>query len=178
MTDGRVDHRYAAALFELAEEYQADEDWGRALTDIARTFQDSPELQEALLNNRLPLEEKKALVKQLFAQDTPQMVMNFLNLVLDKGRQEHLPGMAECYRRMEDEKAGLVEVKVTSPVPLDGEGQDRLAEQISRSLKAPVRLSVSVDKSLIGGIVLKIGDKLYDGSIKHRLALLQKAIEG
>ncbi len=178
MTDRRVARRYAKALFDLAAERGEVDAWGSALKSVNDTLAADGALREALLGCALPLEGKHTLVKNIFSDSVPELVMNFLLLVLDKNRQEDLPLMQDCYREMADAASGLVRVEAVSPAALDQAGVEKLRVQLAASLKAPVEVNVSVDESLIGGIVLKIGDKLYDGSVKHGLALLQKVMEG
>jgi len=178
MTDGRVACRYAKALFELAEEQKAVPEWGTALNSVVCTLWGDQQLNAAFLGSFLSRSEKKNLLERLFGDRLPMLMLNFLKLLLDKERQAFLPDIRDAYQERMDEWMGLLRIKVTSPTPLNEEQEKQLAEQLESSLGTPVRVSVSVDESLIGGIVLQIGDKLYDGSVKHQIALLQKAMEG
>jgi len=98
--------------------------------------------------------------------------------LIDKRRYDILPEVPECYKELVDSHRGIVSVQVRSAVPLTEEEKERLSEVLARSLRKQVRLETNVDPSLIGGVMLRIGDRLLDGSVKGQLNLLRQRLIG
>ena len=178
MPETRVARRYAAALFHFAIEMgQVDAVVGdlERVLELMRGF---PELAAAVRSPSVPASVKKRLLDELLADEVQPITLDFLKLLIDKRRYDILSEVPECYKELVDAHRGIVSVQVRSAVPLTEEEKERLSEVLARSLRKQVRLETDVDSSLIGGVVLRIGDRLLDGSVKGQLNLLRQRLIG
>ena len=178
MPETRVARRYAAALFQFAlETGQVDAVVGdlERVLELMRGF---PELAAAVRRPSVPASVKKRLLDELLADEVQPITLDFLKLLIDKRRYDILPEVPECYKELADSHRGIVSVQVRSAVPLTEEEKERLSEVLARSLRKQVRLKTNVDPSLIGGVMLRIGDRLLDGSVKGQLNLLRQRLIG
>lgn len=171
-----VARSYASALFELAEQRGEMEAYGDALDEIADLLAEQPDFVQFLDTPRIDTREKKRVLKEAFADRIPEHVLNFLFLTIDKRRQRLLGRMAIEYRNLLDARMGRAHVDVTVARPLDDAFLRDLTGQLSRSLGKDVVPHVRVDPSLIGGIVVRRGDLVYDGSVRRRLEGLRRKL--
>ena len=160
---------YARALFEVAQaegELFAVED---ELYAFAKALESTADLREAFTNPALPAENKKGLVRDLLGERANPQTVNILGFLIDQGRARELTRIVESLARVAAERRqhALAEVRVA--VPLDEEHRARLAAALSRATGRTVEVKVVVDPSEIGGIVAKVGDEVFDGSVRGRL---------
>jgi F-type H+-transporting ATPase subunit delta len=171
--------RYAAALFELADERRMLDEVASDLRQLRAMLAASPDLARLVRSPILTRGEQgkgiAALVER--AGFTP-LVRDFLAVVAKNRRLFAVPAMIEAYLRNLAERRGEVTAEVTAALPLS-EGQlDLLSEQLRRSAGRRVSLEVKVDPGLIGGLIVKLGSRMIDGSIKSKLQRLQLAMKG
>lgn len=175
----RIASRYAKSLLELAHE-QGKLD--TVMGDI-KVLQESAENRDLYLMLKSPIVnggKKKQVFQALFGESFDKMTMGFLNIIVNKGRENFLPEIAnefvEQYRKFKN----ISTVKVTSAKPLSADALDKIKTKLlaSNSTSENVEIETQVDPSLIGGFVIEIGDKLYDSSVAHKLALLRKEFVG
>lgn len=171
-----VARSYATALFELAESKGALESYGDALDEIARLLDEQRDFAQFLETPRIDTGEKKRVLRESFGGRIPDHVLNFLFIVVDKGRQRFLARMASEYRDLLDERMGRAHVDVTVARPVDESFMEELADHLSRSLGKDVIPHVRVDPSLVGGIVVRSGDVVFDGSVRRRLEGLRRKL--
>jgi F-type H+-transporting ATPase subunit delta len=166
--------RYARALFGLAkEEGQTTETRGELAT-LAELFAASPELREALSTPLYPVKERRSVLEAVAqAENFSRLITNFYSFLIDQRRLVDFPGIREEYARLVDEDSGLITAEVTSASPLDQRRQDRLRRALSERTGFEVRLEVEVDEDLIGGAIAKVGDLVFDGSIRAQLESLR-----
>lgn len=174
----QVGKRYARALFELAREKNCSEQVAGELAEITALAQTLPEMAEFLDSKRLGREEKKKIVTELFREKISSLTFNFLQLLIDKGREAELPEVGRYFQKLWRESQGVVVGEVTGAVPLSQEEVSRLEVNLSQGLGRQVRLVAKVDTSLLGGLVVKIGDLVMDGTIHTRLARLGEKMAG
>ena len=172
MLEGAVARRYARALFELAREKGRLEEVQSELHQVRGMFSENPSLQQTFERREVPPADRKAIVDRVFAGQ-PQYVRNLLKLLVDKRREDFLAEIAAQFGHLVDEAAGVVEVEVRSAVPLEQGELEALRQGLARSGRPNVRLQARTDGELIGGVVLRIGDRLYDGSLSTRLRVLR-----
>ncbi|CAM3128367.1 F0F1 ATP synthase subunit delta [Sporolactobacillus spathodeae] len=165
-----VANRYAEALFEVAEERQLIDAIETQLTSVTDTLSNNEELRRVLQHPQISADEKKALVDGLFKDAVGLEVSNLLKLLIDRKRESIINDVLEAYTLMANEKRGILDVTVTTAVPLDEEEQSDLARRLGEALGKKLRISVTVNKEIIGGILMRIGDRLYDGTIAGKLA--------
>ncbi len=169
MSRSPVIETYARTLLELAvREEQADE-YGRCLGEIAWLAESEPDLTRFLETPRVDLRDKKAALREALSGRVPETFLRFLLVVLDKGRQRLLPDIEAAYRDLLDEREGRVHAAVT----LSREPDEALREEIQRGLERAFDREVvphfSTDERLLGGLVVRVGDQVMDGSVRRRL---------
>lgn len=172
-----VAKRYARALFEVAENRQIIDVVGQELAEIRNTVESSVELQQFLTHPQVSAEEKKSVLEKLFGEKFKQETMHFLSLLVDRRRESVLQDVTEEYIRLANEARGVADATVTSAKPLSDQEKQRLAEKFGQLLNKTLRLENTVDPAIIGGLVIRIGDRLYDGSVAGKLAQFQQSLK-
>lgn len=170
--------RYATALFELAEE--ADElDRAEAdLTQLAETLEQSAELGELIRNPIYSREEQgRAMGAVTERMGLSRLVQNVVGVMAAKRRLFALPAMIAQFHALMTQHRGEITADVTAAQPLSDTQRKALAAKLKESLGRDVNLDVSVDKDIIGGLVVRVGSKMIDSSIRSRLARLQNAMK-
>ncbi len=172
-----VADRYAQALFELGlEEGQLD----RIVEEfalIARAWAVSPELREAFENPRVPLADKKAIVSELVTWlGVSRIARNALELLIDRRRAKTVPFIARKLGELADAHKGVVRAEVTTAVELAAGYYARLQAQLERMTGKQVVVNRLTDPALIAGVVTRLGDGVFDGSLRTRLQSLRDAM--
>jgi F-type H+-transporting ATPase subunit delta len=175
---------YAEAVFELAREAGNLQEWSQAL-EVARAVMADGRVADFLANPALTDEEQLAFLTGLYGAAAgaggilaggTKEGRNLLKLLLENGRIAVLPEIAEHFEALKAEVENTIDVTVTSATELD-EGQKRaIAEALKKRLGREVRLEAGLDKSLIGGAVIRAGDVVIDGSLRSRLKSLSHAL--
>lgn len=171
-----VARNYADALFAIADREGRLEDYGRALDEVARLLDESPEVRLFLETPRIDAGRKKRVMRDAFEGRVPAHVLHFLLLVVDKRRQQLLRGMARAYRDLVDERMGRTHVDVSVARPMDDEETSEVARRLSTILGTQAVPHVRVDPGLIGGIVFRSGDTIFDGSVRRRLQRMRRQL--
>lgn len=175
MADPQAAKRYAQAAFGIASDTNAIPQWRSELNDVAMVLAESG-LAPVLADTKLPLERRLSLVDR--ALDVSPLAMNFAKLLVSKGRSTEARAVAEAFDRMADEREGIAHASVTTAVELSPDQLNAISARLSQSLGRQVRTRAVVDPSIIGGLVVRVGDKLVDGSIRTRLKRLRRELEG
>ncbi|MHB8946346.1 MAG: ATP synthase F1 subunit delta [Bacillota bacterium] len=170
---GSVARRYAEALFGLAREKNLIELFQSELRHVAAFLETNPDFTTVLGDRLVSPRDKKDLVIKAFPK-LHELIANLLNLLIDKRREEYLSEIIASYGRLVDKHNGVIEVEVTSAVSLDQEEQGRLGRALERATGQRVRLRAGVDQAILGGLVVRIDDRLYDGSVRSRLGQLRR----
>jgi F-type H+-transporting ATPase subunit delta len=174
-----IARRYAKALVQLATEEGCVEKFHAELAAIDTVLADNHNLRVILVSPAYRIEAKREMMRELIAKlGLSATVTNFLLLILDKNRLNYLPQIVVSYGMFADELSGVVRPTITSAMPLDAGQVVEIKGTLEKSTGKKVIINVEVDPSLIGGVVTKIGDKAFDGSLKTQLAkigdILQK----
>jgi F-type H+-transporting ATPase subunit delta len=166
--DERIDG-YAAAILELAKAEGELARIGDELFRIARAFESSNELREALTDPRLPTERKKSVVDDLLGDKTSILAVNLVNFVVGLGRAADLPAIADRLAERAAAERNKVIAEVRSAAELDEKTIAQLAESLGKATGKDVEVKTVVDPSVIGGVVARVGDVVIDGTVRHRL---------
>jgi F-type H+-transporting ATPase subunit delta len=164
--------RYAEAAFEIAERDNTVERWLSQLSTVAQTVVD-PVLTRRLEDPHVALETRTAVVHEMLGPDMLPPLGNLLALALRRRRLETLPQVAAEFRRLYNRKAGIVEATATSALELSSGERAALQTRLEKMTGLKVELQMTVDPSILGGIQVRIGDTLYDGSVRGRLERLR-----
>ncbi|MBI4617312.1 MAG: ATP synthase F1 subunit delta [Planctomycetes bacterium] len=161
---------WAESLLAVAEEKGVFASVHEALAEVAGLFQDAT-IRGFFETSAVGTREKRRAIEAAFSMErgAPEIFTNFLRLLADRGRLRILPAIAEEWRRVQDDRAGRVRVPIQSAVPLDPPTIERMRDVLARSLKKEIEVEPRVEPSLLGGMVLSVGDLQIDGSIRTRL---------
>ncbi len=174
MTDYRVSYRYASSLLETAEEKNILEKVAKSIQLIKDVLKDNPPLQRILENPVVKQHVKVSILEEIFKSIIDNDTMNFLRFVVQKNRENFLPGILEKFMELYDVKLGIVNVIVKTAFEFDDEQKKLLKESLEKFLNKNTRIGYTLDKNIVGGFVARIGDTVYDASLRHQLELLKK----
>jgi F-type H+-transporting ATPase subunit delta len=162
--------RYARAFFEIAGGEKRYEEFYHELGLFSAVLKENKSLSEFLANPIFAQPDKKAVVESVLEKiRVSPLTANFLKLLVDKRRMGILSDIEGCYRELMDNALKKVRVTVKTAFPLTDELSDRLQKGLEGLTGREVVMSVLEDPSLLGGIVVRVGDTLYDGSIRTQL---------
>ena len=173
-----IARNYAETLMTLAERQgpAAPEQFGAALDELAGMLHSDPRTRQFLETPRVRPEQKKEALRKALAGRAPEMFVRFVMVLVDKRRQSLLPEIAQAYLALVDQRMGRARVDVTiSHAPdaaLQAEIQGALEAQLGRTVIATYR----VEPDLLGGMVLRLGDEILDGSVRSRAAGLRRRL--
>ena len=171
-----VAHRtYARALFEAAKDEGRLEPVHEQLADFVAAVDQVEELRAVLENPELDSRSKAALLDQVLG-DADELVRNFVRLVVEKGRAGELHEIAREFEALVAKDQGILDVELTTAVELSEQEFDDLVSRVGQASGRKVRASRTVDPSLVGGLVLQIGSRRLDASIRGRLERLRQEL--
>jgi F-type H+-transporting ATPase subunit delta len=177
MSDMTVARRYAQALHNEAEQAgtvgQVDQD----MAIIQESLEGSRQLVQVFGSPVIPREKKASVLRQLFEKRLRPLTFRFLMLLVEKQREDLFPSVVAAYRRLRDDQQGIAEAFVKTSHPLDAGETARIAERLERLTGRKIRLTASLEPELIGGAVIRVGDTVYDGSVRHQLAALREKLK-
>lgn len=173
-----VVRRYAATLLEAAEESQLGAEVRRDVEGLALTLDQSAELAEALGNRLLSPQVLRNVLEGIFGGKVQQLTLNFLLLLADRRRAGLLAEILNDYVELADERAGLVTAEVRTAVALTAEQERQLHERLETYTGRQVRLQTQIDAGLKGGMVARVGDTVFDGSLAAHLQRLHRRLTG
>ena len=174
MLAGSLARRYAKAVMDLAIARTAVDRVGLDLRSLATAYKTSPELGAVLANSSFPRAQRKAIVDAvLLRQGAHELVKTTCALLLDKERLGIIPDLSREIDAMIEARAGKVAAQVTSAVELTPAQVTQITATLERMSGKKVVLSRKVDAALLGGIVAKVGDVVYDGSARTQLRTLR-----
>lgn len=172
-----IARNYAETLLALAERHGgADglESFGRAADELAMLLRADPRTRQFLETPRVSPDEKKAALQRALAGRAPEMFVRFVMVLTDKRRQALLPEIAAAYRDLVDERMGRVRVHVTISHEPDAALQAEIGNSLADRLGKTVIPTFTVDPELLGGLVVRVGDQILDGSVRTRAAQLRR----
>jgi F-type H+-transporting ATPase subunit delta len=167
--------RYADAAFEIAQRDGTVETW-RDETAGAAAALGEERLARALRNPALPLAARAELVRSALGTSINRPVMNLVLLLLQRGRIDLLPRVAQEFARLDDLRLGVVHATATSAAPLQPDEVRAMTAGLEGLTGGRVELTTNVDPSLLGGVVVRLGDRLIDGSVRGRLQRLRSQL--
>lgn len=170
MMNTAVAKRYGQALLQIGQEKNCIDQYQEQLKVVVDTIDNNAELKEILISQTVSSDKKKDIVKQLFGSQADKNIMNLLYVVIDKSREEYLTAIYDTFCALADEVRNIAFADVVSAYPLTEEQETALSAQLSNMSGKTVKLNVSVDESLLAGLKVTFGDKVYDGTVGARLA--------
>ena len=168
-----VPRRYAQALTEEAQKAGSLDAVDADVALLTGTLDGSRELRLALTSPVVSTAKKGAVLDALFEGKVSDLSLRFLRLLVDKQRDGQIPAILDAYRALRDERTGTIEATVRTAKPLSAAERDRLQSALEARSASTVRMRVEIDPTLIGGLVVRLGDTVYDRSVRHQLETLR-----
>ena len=170
LISSEVGEPYAQALMSLAQQNNLTDSFGDTFRSLSNLLAESKDFKDFVLNPVIKAEDKKAVLKQVMGNDANPYLVNFMMLLVDKRRIVFLEPIVEQYLNLLRKLNQTVLAEVTSATELNDEQKSNLVEKVKAIASArDVELKTSVDPDLIGGVIIKVGSKVIDASLRGQL---------
>ena len=168
MIKSQVGRRYSKAIFEIAEEKNQVKEIYEMLNSAMVLYRTDKEFKNFILNPLIDNEQKKSVLNEIFGKDNSEN-LNILLYILDKGRMNCIKYIVAEYLKIYYRKNRILDVKATFTKELTDEQKKKLINKVSQKTGNEINLEIKIDKDILGGGIIKIGDKIIDGSIRREL---------
>lgn len=168
---------YSEALFEFALEADKIDSIMEDFQLVRDSFVTTKEFFELYQSPKLSTEERKAIINEVFRDGISTELKNFLSILLDKQRAGSVLDIHEAFMKRVDVHKGIVEATVKSAAPLGDRIEKELTRKLEEMTHREIRLRTLVDPELIGGLYIKVGDQVLDGSMKNRLEHIKESLK-
>ncbi len=168
--------KYARALYSITQDRGITDKIKEEMISVKKVFNDEPKIQKILEQKQIPFYDKQKLISNVFGSSLSQISLGVLTILLKRGRILLLGEIIDEFCRMIAAEKGELKVEVKTALKISESSKRELSKALSDITGAKVSLDVHIDETIIGGIVVRIGDKVIDGSIKGELANLRKKI--
>jgi F-type H+-transporting ATPase subunit delta len=176
MQETTVSRSYAEALLDLAIADGDPDLYAELFRQFVGLLETERDFRSFLETPRVEPDEKKRVIRKVFAGKIPDRLLRFLLVVIDKRRQRLLPSIAAEYSDLADEHSGRVRVEITTAAEPDEALQAELMQRLGQVLDREVLPRYRVNPRIIGGVIVRVGDRILDGSIRHRLQMLRRSL--
>ncbi|MHC0036516.1 F0F1 ATP synthase subunit delta [Pseudoneobacillus sp. C159] len=174
MSNNTVAKRYALALFQISKEQNLLDQMEEELRVVKDVITGSGDLKAVLKSPKVSKEAKKTIVKDAFSKVNP-FVQNTLLILIDRHREDQIAGMADYFIGLANEERGIAEAKVYSVRPLTDNEKEALSATFAVKVgKKSLKIENIVDTNLLGGLKLRIGNRIFDGSLRGKLDRLER----
>lgn len=177
MKVSKVSRKYARALFAAIGDAGKVREAHGQLEQVQKVTADQPELRKLLTHPRMRTDAKAELVGKLFSQDVSPETLRLLTLLARRGRFGALPGIISVLDAMLLDAEGIARAHVTTAVPIDDGQKQMILDRLGHLTRRTIELSTEIDPKLIGGIVIRVGDRLIDGSVRYHLERLREGLK-
>lgn len=177
MLNKSVARRYAEAFFSIAQEANKIDEYQAELEKVVQTTAEVEGMKEYLAHLLVPSKAKKELIQKIFADQLSPMTMNFLFMVIDKRRESYLEFICKEFVDMADKSRGIQKAELTAAREVPEAELADLAQRISSSTGKQVILNLKVDPTLLGGVKIRMGDQIVDGTVAKKLQLLKNNLK-
>lgn len=168
--------RYAQAYMTQAAEAGALETADADVAVLQNLLKESREFRQFIASPLFKAEKKASVMQNLLNGHVSAQTLTFVHFLIEKGRIEHLSAILGAYVLARDTQAGTVVAHVKTATALDDSARTALISKLETLTGRNIRLDVQTDSSLIGGMVVRVGDTVYDGSVRHHLERLQERL--
>jgi F-type H+-transporting ATPase subunit delta len=173
MNDATIGRNYAETLMVLAKRTGDEERWGSLIEDLGAAMRENHTLKTFLESPKIAASRKIEIVEKAFGTRVPPLFLKFVETVIAKRRQMLIPAIAIEYRALIDESEDRVHANVTLAREPGEADRDALGQQLSRLFGKRVVPHISLNPAILGGLIVKVGDTVMDGSVRRRLATLR-----
>jgi F-type H+-transporting ATPase subunit delta len=178
MRETTIAKNYAEALLALARKAGDLDGWGAGINGVALAVQSDVRLSNFLAAPQISADQKRAVLAKAFADTLPAMMVRFLQKLVQNRRQMLIPEIATEYGNLVDEAEGRLHAQVTVAKETTESDRELIARQLSRAFAKTVVPHVHVNPALLGGVIVKVGDTVMDGSVRRRLSTLRSRVTG
>ncbi len=168
-----VSKTYANALFELALEEQLIDQILAEYEFVANSYDEFPEFLNIINSPKVSADDKKKIIDDIYGTQVSELLTNFLKLLIDKKRSDVMVEVYGDYKKLVEAQKGLVVAKVESVIPLEANEIKNLEAKLNQVTGKTVTVNNVINPDIMGGLVVKVGDKVIDGSIKRKLENLK-----
>jgi F-type H+-transporting ATPase subunit delta len=178
LTNSRLAKRYARALFSLGQEEDFFNKYGQELEEFTAFCRENMEFKQAIANPIFTIEDRRKLLQAVLKQSGfSVLVQNFLNLLLDKNRIGAIESINKHYARLTDEASNIAHAEIVTAKTLKKRTLDNVVKSLEGLTSKKIKPDVRENPYLIGGIIVKIGDMVLDGSVKTQIEGLKESFK-
>jgi F-type H+-transporting ATPase subunit delta len=176
MSEGARPTAYAAAMYAVANAEGQLSSVGDELYALARAIEENDALRDALGDAHLPAERRQQIIEELLGSRSSDVTLGLASMVVAAGRGRELPIIVDALLELSAHQEGRQVAEVRSAIDLSEEQRTRLAAALKDATGSEVDVRVVVDPSVVGGLVVRVGDQVIDGTVRHRLAQLRDSL--
>jgi F-type H+-transporting ATPase subunit delta len=174
MNESTIGRNYAEALLALARKNGDVEEWGELLDGIATAMREDQTLRTFLESPKIAAAQKNAIIERALGRKAPKFFVRYIQTVIQKRRQMLIPDIAIEYQGLIDEAENRLHANVTVAREPSGPEKDALARQLTRLFGKRVVPHIAQNPAILGGLIVKVGDTVMDGSVRKRLSTLKQ----
>ena len=171
-----VANRYAEALFQIGEEEKLTDKLYQELSEVVGLIETNNDLFSILKSPVISKKEKISLIDSIFTNKIDINIKNFLKILIEQNRISFIPDMAASYKELLNEKNNILEGFAISAIPMNKKEIKELEEKLSQKYNKNVTLENKVDKSILGGVLVCVGNEEIDGTVKNRLDKMKEQL--
>jgi F-type H+-transporting ATPase subunit delta len=171
-----VARNYADTLLALADRTDGAEAWLALIGEVAALYREVPPFRAFLETPRVSLADKREVIRSVFDERYPESFIRFLLVLMEKRRQSLLPEIEISARELQDERTGRVHAAVTMTVDPDPDLKAEIEAALGRVLGREVTADFGRDPRLVGGMIVRVKDRVLDGSVRRQLQLMRRAL--
>lgn len=168
---------YAKALFDAALELNKMEEINHDIHFIEEVFKSEAQLIQVLSHPHIKKGEKKSLIQNIFKDNISEYALNFLYILIDKRREKNLSHIIKEFEDLYDHHIGILRVVAVTAIEMEDKSKEKLTETLKRKFNKEIVLTNEVDKSILGGVLLRIDNKLIDTTIISQLRSMESYIQ-
>ncbi len=171
-----VSRTYSEALFQVALEEKKVDLFLEELVFVVGSLKMHPEFFTLFKSPQINVVEKKEIISEVFKDKLSKEMFNFLKILLDKNRGYYIELIKNEYENMLNKHKGILNAVATTAIPLSDEDSLKLREKLEKMTGKNIKITNKIDESLLGGVLVRIGDKVIDGTIKGRLDEVKESL--
>ncbi|MDD3150488.1 MAG: ATP synthase F1 subunit delta [Candidatus Gastranaerophilales bacterium] len=172
-----IAQRYSDAMFDIAKSTNDFDKMKDDFTLVTSVFKQSNDLKPFLEHPTVENKDKKEVIDKIFKSEISDSILNLLKLLLDKNRFFILPSIINLYEQSLNKMRNISQAQVFTVIEMKDDSKQKLKNNLEKLLNKKIELITKIDKDIIGGVVVKIGDKVIDGSIRGRLNNLAMSLD-
>jgi F-type H+-transporting ATPase subunit delta len=176
MMQSALAHKYSRALFDVALEEGRLDTVAAEMDSLYRLREEDPTFLNFLLSPEVQHDQKQRFIDAVFRPRVSSLVVNFLRLLVEKARMGVLPEMCREFQQLVEEHQGRLRAQVQTPARLSSDQESRLKTELDRITGKDVILEKRIEPSLLGGVVVFVGNKVIDGSLRRGLGQMREAL--